>query len=360
MSPHPAPPPDRDRSLDVLRGWAIVLMLVSHVGARSWLTTLLHLPLWISAATPFVVLAGVVLGLRQIEHPAPHRVWRRAASLWGVHVILMILVVAVHEATGRLHAPSVASMGGPVHAAWKISVLRVQSIDYMNILPLFVVFLALAPLVVAAIRKGRAWLALAPSCVLWGAAQIAPERLRFTDPISGADVFVLAAWQLPFVLGVCAGARWTALSQTIWPLHRRWVLPLLITVMSALFTLAQLQRNVAARLGQRLPPWTDWLVAKATWGPLRGLYLLGLMILGYLLLERLRQRGRPFEWLGPVEWMGQRSLYCFLVHLPIALLASALGLMSAPRWSHEVAAVAVVVTVYVMSRFNILGRFVPG
>ncbi|HMJ14428.1 MAG TPA: hypothetical protein VK524_23590, partial [Polyangiaceae bacterium] len=51
----------RDRPVDVLRGLAIVLMITSHVGARSRVNTLLHLPLWIFALGLFVGLSGFVV-----------------------------------------------------------------------------------------------------------------------------------------------------------------------------------------------------------------------------------------------------------------------------------------------------------
>src|SRR5262245_65813392 len=54
----------RDRDFDVLRGWAIVLMIFSHAGAKTALGAIVHLPYWISAADPFFWLSGAKLGMR--------------------------------------------------------------------------------------------------------------------------------------------------------------------------------------------------------------------------------------------------------------------------------------------------------
>jgi len=51
-----------------------------------------------------------------------------------------------------------------------------------------------------------------------------------------------------------------------------------------------------------------------------------------------------------LEVLGQKSLYCFVVHLPVALVASAFLLGDRPRILQDAAALAALAFVYGMAR----------
>src|SRR5690349_16920588 len=141
----------RDRAIDVLRGWAIVLMITSHVGALSHVGVLFNLPLLIDAAGPFVLLSGFVLGMGARAGKPVKGVLRRAGQLYVIHVGLMAGVLVIHEATHRMRIPSIAAAGGLSAVLWKVPALRLQALDFLNILPMFVVFFLASPLVVGAL-----------------------------------------------------------------------------------------------------------------------------------------------------------------------------------------------------------------
>src|SRR5690242_3706292 len=130
----------RDRAIDVLRGCAIVLMITSHIGALSHVGVVFNLPFLIDAAGPFVLLSGFVLGMGARSGKAVKGVLRRAAQLYVIHVVLMAVALAVHEVTHRMRVPSVDAAGGLTAVLWKVPALRLQALDFLNILPLFVVF----------------------------------------------------------------------------------------------------------------------------------------------------------------------------------------------------------------------------
>jgi hypothetical protein len=356
----PKPPgKSRDPALDVLRGWAIVLMIMSHVGSRTKIATLAHFPVWISAAEPFVILSGVVLGLRLGTRPV-HEPVRRALRFLRIHSVLMVVVIVVHELTGRLNVPWLRDVGGVLGAAWMIPTLRLQSLDYMNILPLFIVFFALSPLLAAGMARGLTWLCLSASVALYAVTLRSPEWFRFTDPACGPEAFVLPCWQLAFVVGVVTGHHAGRLAE-IWKRHGTRLLPAVGIVVSALFVLAELQRTAFARLGGKLPERLEWLFVKQTWAPGRAIYDLGLMLLAYLALRRLAATRRPAleAATSRLELLGRNSLYCFLVHLPFALLASALRMDARAPWLQELAVAGALVAVYTMARHGLLRRYVP-
>lgn len=336
-------------------------MITSHVGARSRVNTLLHLPLWIFALGLFVGLSGFVVGLRARTLPtaAAGGFLRRSGQLWLIHCVLTLSVIAVHELTGRLVAPSTSELGGIALAALGVLILHVQPLDYMNILPLFIVFFLLAPILVALLRRGWAAACLGVSAVLWATSQVSPHWSRYTHPTSWPELGSLAAWQFAFVLGVILGYEQKGL--------KAWIAPRAASLSSSVaafvavvFVVAQLQRTVLQRFGWRLPPEWEWIVSKSALGPVALLYMLGLLFLGYQGLGWLERRD---EWnlkaFTPLETLGRRSLYAFLVHLPLALVASAAGLNARASWIQDVCAALAVLIVYACARYHLLGRYLP-
>jgi hypothetical protein len=347
----------RNPSVDVLRGAANVFMISNHVGAASHVNTAFNLIGWFDPAGAFVLLAGVVLGLGVRGGKPVWNLYGRASKMWRTHVVLAAAVIAIHELTGRLDSPSVAALGGPLAAAWKLLALRAQPRDYMNILPLFIVCFLGAPWVVLALRRGLTALVLVGSLSLYGFAQLDPGALRFTDPACGPESFVMAAWQLTFVLGLLAGFHAKRLGE-LYRAAPRAVWISLIAVVVLLCLGAFVQRPAVGRLGLALPPHILVMTGKAPWGPLRALYSCAFLALSYLVVDRLYAlgRGRGLDWLG---MLGRKSMYCFLVHLPLALLASGLLLPAQPLWIQDLAALLTMAIVYVMAKHDVLARYLP-
>jgi hypothetical protein len=334
-------------------------MVLAHVGPTTRLAAIAHFPYVLSAAEPFVLLSGLVLGLRVARGAPPETALGRAGRLWGIHCTLMFAVLIVHEATGQLRSPSVEELGGWLAALWKVPALRAQSLDYMNILPLFVVFFAAAPWLVGVMRAGHTAPVVAASVALWLVTQWRVP-FRFTDPACGPEAFVLSAWQLLFVLGVAVGLHAERV-RAAWLRHVKWTLPALLGLFTALFVLAQLQRAAFAASPLHLPPTWALLTEKERLGPGRVLYDLVCMATAYAAFGWVRQRAPrlALHGLAPLELLGSRSLYSFLVHLAPALLASGLGLHQAPRTAQELAAGGAVGFVYLMARYHVLGRIIP-
>ncbi len=351
----------RDRAVDALRGLAIVLMVTSHVGARSRVNTLLHLPLWIFALGLFVGLSGFVVGMRARTTPAlgARGFLRRAGQLWVIHCVLTLSVIAVHELTGRLVAPSIAELGGIAPAALGVLTLYVQPLDYMNILPLFIVFFVCAPLLVALLKRGFTAATLSLSAALWTTSQVYPYWSRYTHPASWPELGAVAAWQFAFVLGVVLGYEQARLKA--WLGARSTTLTWCAAGgVGVIFIVAQLQRTVLQRFGLALPPHWAWLVSKTELGPLALLYMLGLLFLAYRGLTWLkRHAARHLTLFAPLETLGRRSLYAFLIHLPLALAASAAGLNGRAGWVQDACALAALVVVYACTRTHWLGRYLP-
>jgi peptidoglycan/LPS O-acetylase OafA/YrhL len=126
-------------------------------------------------------------------------------------------------------------------------------------------------------------------------------------------------------------------------------------VAAAFLVLAELQRTIALPLGFKLPESVFWLFSKQTWGPLRAVYCVVLLMLGYLALRELMPRISFRPALIAVRFLerqGHRSFVAFLLHLVPALLASYFMVWTMPRWIQEFTAIASVAVLYALASNN--------
>jgi hypothetical protein len=353
----PKPASARNETLDVLRGGFIVLMMGSHLGANTTFNGLFHLERWATAASGFVLLSGLVLGLvsrRRLERGGPSGahvpLLRRSLELWAVHLGLMGALFCARQLTGLFAVPAVAEVGGWGSALWQILTLRLQSSDLMNILPLYVVLLAAAPLAVEAFRRGWPALVLLPSAALYAAAQVDPELLRLTNAASGPVVFSLPAWQFVFFLGFALGWYREALTTRVWERHRRWLVPAGLALYGALFLFAQLQRPRFAPWHLLSPAQEALLFGRQAHGAGLLLFFLARLLVLSLLVEAWRRSawGAPVR--GALVLLGQHSLLCFVAHIPLALAVKALGGEAWPALAQNLAIPVAVALIYALVR----------
>jgi len=365
----PARSISRDLTLDMLRGWAIVLMVANHVGPSTLVCTLAHFTWYVTAANWFVALSGVVLGMVSVgrlrkegRRQTYMRVLSRAFSLWVIHCVLMFALILFHESTGRLHeVASVSAAGGWLKVLWMVPTLRLTSNEFMNILPMYVIFLGLTPIALECMQRRKTGLVLLASLCLYVAAQMYPEWGRISDPISGKRIFSVEAWQFVYVIGLCAGYHRERITKELWPRYRSWLLPLCITVFAALFGFALLQRPTFAWVGLRCPAAGPYFWGKLTAAPGQTLYFFATMVVSYWVIQQVQRRNiTPLQrFLRPLETIGRYSLYCFLVHIVISLAARAVNADTWPRWEQEVLTIASVCIVYVMAKYRILAKYIP-
>jgi hypothetical protein len=363
------PAVSRDTTLDILRGWAIVLMVLNHVGPRTRICAIAHVTWYVTAANWFVALSGVVLGMvcasrlrREGLRATYRRVLLRGRTIWAVHCVLLLLVIFVHERMGVLRdVPSVAAVGGWLNVLWKVPALRIKSNEFMNILPMYVIFLCLTPVALEFLRRGKTtWLLLA-SLTLYLFAQRYPHWGRIADPASGKQVFSIEAWQFIYVGGLCVGYYRDRIEKELWPRHRHWLLPLAITLFASIFVFAQLQRPTLAWLGLAVPSAGPLFWGKLTAAPGQTVYFIATLIVSYWVVRRVQQGANPrlLKLFEPLETIGRYSLYCFLVHLAFALTARAVDLDDRSLWLQEIVAIGSVIAVYAMAKYRVLANIIP-
>jgi hypothetical protein len=200
-------------AVDFWRGFALVSIFINHIPGVFY-DRLTHRNYSLSdSAELFVFLAG--WSLRHVvgrpEDPTPthqlvFRLGGRAVTLYGAHLLIVMLAIAMLAATSRyLENPlllewhnAAAVFYDPVDTHIGLVLLSHQ-LGYFDILPLYVVLMLVAPLIAVVHRRAPNWL-LPLSIAIYLAALVIPITVP-TWPTEGQWFFNPFCWQLVFVLG---------------------------------------------------------------------------------------------------------------------------------------------------------------
>lgn len=223
--------------LDALRGLLLLVMALTHLPTRVSLFTSQPLG-FVSAAEGFVFLSAFLAGsafhaaliARGVEH-VRSRLWTRALRLYGYHLALLLFAFTIAAAFAVLSGrPALRNLlafyfDSPTVAIVSSSLLLYQP-PLFDILPMYIVFLAITPWLLAttAVHGWRGVLML--SVLLWTFAQLGGRRLLYETlvpltgihfPMEAGGSFDLAAWQLLWVSGLWFGAKRNSLSSRVDP-----------------------------------------------------------------------------------------------------------------------------------------------
>ena len=342
----------RRNELDSMRGILLVLMALTHLPMG--LTRFANQPLgFVSAAEGFVFLSAFLVG--SIYTPLVlergigfirAQIWKRTRLLYGYHVGLLLFVFTIIAAIAQFgpsralqnflapffHSPGWASLS---------ALLLLYQPPLMDILPMYIAFLGLTPLLLqVAGRRGWGPL-LILSALLWIAGQLEAGRglynflaaAGYPLPREAWSSFDWFAWQLVWIVGLWLGSAAAhsappALSESFLALSHRmrrigtYVLIAAIGAAAMLFCARHQIGGVMAGLDLNGPLTSKWHL-----GPLR---LVNFALLGFvahrLLLPLL-------QWLriGALELLGRSSLQVFTAHIPVCILADGLLLDTAPK-----------------------------
>ncbi len=324
----------RDLRLDFFRGLALFSIFVDHLPDNMVAQFTLQTVMFGDAAEVFILISGYTAGMvygRAMERQGfliaavrvSHRVWQ----LYVAHVFLFVIFIAmmaytVEALNSSLYAEESQAadfLSDPGVAVVKALTLQFQP-AYMDILPLYIVLLAVLPF---ALIGFRFWpqVVLIASFALWLAVQIdgrialsaypGPNRVWTFNPFG---------WQALFFLGAWLGWRGTRGAMP-W-LDRRWLLRL-----AAGFALAAFVIRLSWTLHGLYPPIPALASGKALWlflskedlGLLRFASVLALALLvARLVAPQARFLAGRVAW--PFVICGRHSLHIFCLGILLAVL----------------------------------------
>lgn len=324
----------RDPRLDFFRGLGMFIILIAHITDNPW-------TLWIPArfgfsdATEMFVFcsgmasalafgtvfarAGWLMGTLQIAF----RVWQVYWVHLGVFFVTLALVLVLN-ATQVFPRDEVRTLNlypflndtGPN----LIGLMTLTYVpNYFDILPMYLVILALIPGMMALARVDLR-LALAFSVALWAAGTAGlnlPAELWFDPPSDRQWYFNPFAWQLVFFTGFAFLAGWLPA-----PPVRPWLVGLALAVVVLSVPFAWHKVIGASRY---VADWRrDWafLFDKSGFGILRYVHFLALAYLAWVAAGpggiRLRRDGLAGTVIAVVSQVGQQSLAVFAASMVLA------------------------------------------
>src|SRR5919108_2753706 len=175
--------PARDARIDLLRGLAVLAMIIDHVAGASPLRMLTGGDqFYTSAAEGFVLLAGLTAGLsvrraalRSTLATTARRFVRRAGLLYLIVCGVTLVELPISEYLGLPWARGI-DLHDPLRLLFDILTLG-QTYHVIDVLVLYTLLFLLAPLPAYLLAHGRTGLLLAGAVGLWLRLQRAPAAL---------------------------------------------------------------------------------------------------------------------------------------------------------------------------------------
>jgi hypothetical protein len=320
----------RDVRLDLLRGLCFAAMTIDHMGIfgpDTWLYTITaNGNFFISAAEGFVFISGLVMGLvyfklikREGIGAVVPKILGRVVKLYWLAVGISLFFVALATFTPlKLWADrDWITIKDPIELIVGTLTLHF-AFHGGSIMVMYVIFVALTPLLFYLLNQGKTLSVLAVSLFVWGANVFYPNQ--FSLPF--AANFPIASWQLLFVGGLLIGWHRESLVKL---LSQRWqtVYALVIGGL-ALAGLAVFLLHKSGDLAQIFPAldegwlWNDFNDKGRI--PLARLAMIALYLQAFYLLATWFWQ--PIKTL--VGWyltpIGEKGMYTYTMHLLLIVL----------------------------------------
>ncbi len=219
-------------AIDGLRGICLVMMTVTHLQLdRAVLVAYLnprHYGLT-NSAHGFFFISGLmvgILGVRQCARSGPRPMLaRQLRRTWSIFVwqqgllALLLAFLVLLPATRVAWAPWLGELANNIWGALVSTLLMLNEPFLLDILPLYVLFMAMTPFLVRLVADGRAGFVIGGSLTLWLLVQLGAEQPvgaalhamlgRIGVSLELRSYFDPLAWQLVFVAGLVAGGLWS-------------------------------------------------------------------------------------------------------------------------------------------------------
>jgi hypothetical protein len=322
----------RDLRLDFFRGLSLFFIFVDHIPDNFMSYFTLHSIAFCDAAEVFIFISGYTAALvygTSLRRTGPlfatAQIWRRVWQLYVAHIFLfMIFTAEVSYALLVVQNPMYTEELGvgdflqTPHLAVIRALFLLFQPTFLDILPLYIVLLAIFPAVLLMLAW-RPWAAVLVSAILYGCVQkfgwalhaYPSDRVWFFNPL---------AWQFLFVIGAGAGnARLTGR----WPLPTsRWfawsvmALAAAAVLISLSWVLHWAWEAIPALFIKGLWKYT---IDKTNLAPLR---LVDFLAMAFATMQIVSPDSRflSSRFARPVVLCGQNSLYVFCLSILLSVL----------------------------------------
>jgi hypothetical protein len=392
-------PGNRDLRIDMLRGVAIVFVIVNHIGLTSIFQNGTQEAIGVvSGAELFVLFSGAVIGMvyrpKVVAGGIGEVVIRTTRRSWKLYYTALAVVLTVFfasqlpfvnasqvttftdqgsgaegtTASGRvynLYTNAEQLLGYPVNPQIVVDVLSLRLGPWQfNVMGLYVVLLLISPLILWALSR-RWWvLVLFVSVSLYVVDAVTRFRLL---PAQFEDSFPLLTWQLLFVLGMVGGYYRRELVRWFRSRLGAVVLIAAVVLAVALVIFSWSNSYLSSPQDVRLALISDNVhrniytafFERTYLEPGRLLNVVLVVIAGYALLSAY---WKPIA--AVTGWffipLGQATLYVFIMHIFFALIISNVPVLrEGTVWLNSLVYVLVLMLMWAMVKTKFLFRIVP-
>jgi hypothetical protein len=348
--------------LDILRGFLLLWMALTHLPTKA--SNLSNQTFgFVSGAEGFIFLAAFMVGQIQFraqrkrgELAALRDIAKRTLRVYAYHCgLLAIAFTLVAEVGVAFHRDALRNLLSYYLQSPKHAVIAALLLEYrpslLDILPMYVVFMAMTPIARKVAQRWSWEPVIYSSFVVWAAAQFGLRAwvYRHSDifglhvPENSTGAFDLFAWQLLWIVGLALGtiyAQHLADASTKGPLRiPPWLLHASMAVAAVFLVLRYCPAD----------KWIDpnvygWLVDKWHLAPVRIIDFSALA----LVLVRYGSSIASLAPFRPLARLGQASIEVFSVHVLCCIGADALSHDADPNlpWWQQI--IVLVVTISAM------------
>ena len=342
----PSVPGGRVVLLDALRGVCFVVMTVDHLRGNPFVRVsnpengLLG---FFTAALGFVFLSGLVAGLvyerERAFAGARSMVWRvvrRARALYFTQMVVLVsvaLAVALHP-----HHADQSGLELFADAPWKgisLGATLIYEPGYLGILPMYLVFLLLTPVVLWQFGMGNAAYVLGLSGLLWVVSGLV---IRLPEDPGGVDLaaFNPVGYQFLFVAGLAFGSGYLSIERLSRP-ARRWLI-MTSAIVATFFLIMRVQYACDGPANALVDSLSAWFSVEQL-GPLRLINFAAFALVLYSICRHVQWNGVHSNTVRWLAFLGRHSLPVFAWSILLAYASMALfpphvglavGLLAAP------------------------------
>ncbi|MFZ5734764.1 MAG: OpgC domain-containing protein [Pseudomonadota bacterium] len=316
------PPKGRDLRLDFFRGVANWWIFLDHIpnNVVNWVTPRNYgfsdaadLFVFISGYTASFVYAQMMIDKGFIVGAT--RLWKRVWQLYVAHVMLFVIYIAsIGWVALRFHDVDIINefnvaglVDNPIQTLTQGLLLKFKPLN-LDVLPLYIVLMALFPPVLWAMLR-RPDLTMLASLALYFAARQFGWNLPAYP--AGTWYFNPYTWQLLFVFGAWFALGGALESRSV--IRSKWLL--YFGVAYLVFALIMTMAETFKGFGAMLPQWLhDAFIPndKTNMAPYRVLHFI---IIAFFMTRFIPKNWAPLEWkiFDPIIKCGQQSLQVFCV-----------------------------------------------
>lgn len=311
----------RDERIDSLRGLFLIIMTIDHFGGG--LRTITNQTFgYVSAAEGFIFLSGFVFSIVYMRHInntvfLVKRSIKRSFVIYKYNITLVAIVALLTFIVPQYKIywleflyPFYSNPGYYL----KYEILLMHQPIYMDILPLYCIFVLISPVLLIALTKGWGLVIVMTSLCCWVLGQYFNTVRMLIDVFCiecRPGFFNLLAWQLIWVLGIYAG--FLSYSNKKIKLLDNHVFILTVFFLGFILFLGRHYINIGID--------DVFAISRSNIGWLRVLNFSILVILTTYILQHI-PRGKGIPW---VKYLGKYSLQVFSFHVLLLYLFSPLN-----------------------------------